>query len=217
MKLVVIGCGRVGAELAHRFARKGHDVTVVDHQPAQLESLAADFTGRVVEGYALHEDVLHRAGVPEADGVAVVTDNDSLNAVVAHLIKSVYRVKKVVVRNYDPRRMPLLEAFGLQAVGSIMWGAARLEEMLCDIEGEAVFSAGNGEVELFELEVPQAWHGRPLARLLEGIEGVPTAITRSGRAALPKLEGTLETGDLLYVSTSGDGLQALVARLAQEA
>lgn len=217
MKLVVIGCGRVGAELAHRFARKDHDVTVVDHQSSQLESLSADFTGRVVEGYALHEDVLHRAGVPEADGVAVVTDNDSLNAVVAHLIRSVYHVPRVVVRNYDPRRMPLLEAFGLQAVGSIMWGASRLEEILCNVEGEAVFSAGNGEIELFELEIPADWEGRTLSDLVSGVDCIPAAITRNGTAALPKLDGTLAAGDLLHVSTSSDNLTVLASRLAKGA
>jgi trk system potassium uptake protein TrkA len=203
----------VGAELAHRFVQKGHDVTVVDHRAEALDALAPGFAGRVVEGEALAEDVLHRAGVADADGVAVATDSDSLNAVVAHVCKTVYHVPHVVVRNYDPRRLPLMAAFGLQAVGSILWGARRLEEMLCNTDSEAVFSAGNGEVALYELEVPPSWDGRHLIELTDAVDCIPAAITRAGCAALPRLEGRLESGDLLHVSTTVDGLQMLVERL----
>ncbi|MBI5830710.1 MAG: TrkA family potassium uptake protein [Armatimonadetes bacterium] len=217
MKIVVVGCGRVGAELAHRFVGKGHDVTVVDHQHQALDALSPDFRGRIVEGEPLAQDTLHRAGVAEADGVAVVTDNDTVNAVVAHVCNTVYHVPRVVVRNYDPRRLPLLEAFNLQAIGSIMWGAHRLEEMLYNTDTETVFSAGNGEVEIIEMVIPPAWQQRTLAELITGVECVPAAITRNGRAALPAVGGLLEANDLLHVSATPDAARILRARLGQEA
>ena len=217
MKIVVVGCGRVGAELAHRFVGKGHDVTVVDHQRQALDALSPEFRGRIVEGEPLAQDTLHRAGIAEADGVAVVTDNDTVNAVVAHVCNTVYRVPRVVVRNYDPRRLPLLEAFSLQAVGSIMWGAHRLEEMLYNTDMETVFSAGNGEVEIVELVVPAAWHDRQLGELTSGVDCVPAAITRQGHAALPVADGLLETGDLMHISATPEAARTLRARLGQEA
>jgi trk system potassium uptake protein TrkA len=217
MKLVVVGCGRVGAELAHRFAHRGHEVTVVDHQSHALAAISPDFVGRVVEGHPLSQDTMHRAGMADADGVAVVTDNDTLNAVVAHVCRTVFHVPRLVVRNYDPHRMPLLEAFGLHAVGSIMWGASRLEEMLFNTDIEAVFSAGNGEVELFELVIPASWHGRRLSELMADTEALAAAITRNGRAALPAADGHLESGDLLHVSATTQGIEALRARLGWEA
>jgi trk system potassium uptake protein TrkA len=217
MKIVVVGCGRTGAELAHRFLTKGHEVTVIDNDASALDHLPADFAGRVVEGEPLSEAVLHRAGVDQADAVAVVTDNDTVNAVVAHVCRAHYQVPRVVVRNYDPRRMPLLTAFGLQAVGSVTWGAHRLEEMLYNTGADAVFSAGNGEVEVFEIQVPAAWAGRGLNELLEdGEQTVAVALTRSGHAVLPSSTCPLAEGDLLHVSATSAGIQGLRRRLGME-
>ena len=85
-----------------------------------------------------------------ADAVAVVTDLDVLNAVVGHLARTYYHVPNVIVRNTDPRYRPILEAFGLQVVSAFSWGAQRIEEMIYHADVRAVFSAGNGEVEVYE-------------------------------------------------------------------
>src|SRR3990170_8733837 len=114
MKYIVVGCGRVGAELANRLNRQGHEVTVIDQAEESFHNLAADFQGRTVEGEVLNQHVLRRAGIEEADGLAAVTTSDSLNAVVAHAARAIFHVPNVVARNYDPRRRPLFEAFGLQ-------------------------------------------------------------------------------------------------------
>ena len=83
MKYVIVGCGRFGAELALRFQRRNHDVVVVDATPAAFDNLHAEFRGRTVQGNALEADVLERAALRDADGLAAVTDSDCVNAVVA--------------------------------------------------------------------------------------------------------------------------------------
>ena len=113
------------------------------------------------------EGVLKRAGIEQADSLASVTDSDAVNAVVAHVARTVYNVPSVVSRNYDPRWRPLHEAMGLRMVSSTAWGAQRLEELLESRRTRPVFSAGNGEVEVYELDVPKTWDGKPLAELRE--------------------------------------------------
>lgn len=129
-KVIVIGCGRLGAELAYRLYQQGCQVAVVDQLAGAFNNLHPDFRGRTIEGDGLNQDVLHRAGIEQADGLTAVTNSDSLNAVVAHLASTVYRVPKVVVRNYDSRWQRLHEAFDLQMISPTIWAAQRIEALL---------------------------------------------------------------------------------------
>lgn len=213
MRVIVIGCGRVGAGLAHRLYQRGHKITVVDAVTQAFDNLPADFRGRTVEGEALNQDVLQRAAIEQADGLAAVTNSDSLNAVVAHLASERYHVPHVVVRNYDPRWRSLHECFGLQIVSSASWGAQRLEEMLYQDDIRTIFSAGNGEVEIYELRVPGSWQGRELQALLPKSDCWAVALTRAGRAILPTADSRLAAGDVLLLSATLEGIEALRSRI----
>lgn len=215
MRYVVVGCGRLGSDLAMRLFEKGHDVAVIDSIPASFTNLPANFQGRFVEGEALSEDVLHRAGIAQADGVAAVTNLDALNAVVAHLAREVYHVKSVVVRNYDPRCRPMHEAFNLQVISSTSWGSQRLEEMLYQMEMRTVFSAGNGEVEVYEFTVPESWDGKLLSALINSDQAVPVSVSRAGRALMPRQDTVLSEGDLVNFSATLEGVEYLRAQLDQ--
>jgi trk system potassium uptake protein TrkA len=166
-----------------------------------------------VEGEALAQGVLIRAGIEQADGLATVTNSDSLNAVVAHVAHTLYQVPTVVVRNYDPHWRPLQEAFGLQLISSSSWGAQRLEELLYGAEAHSVFSAGNGEVEIYELTIPKTWQGHSLQELLAQVECLPAALARAGQAMLPSPDTVLEDDDVILVSATLDGIETLRRRL----
>ena len=209
MKVIVVGCGRVGSELAFRLFEKGHKVSVIDTQLSSFENLDSRFRGRTVEGEALNEEVLNRAGIDHADGIAVVTSSDTLNAVVAQIARTVYNVPNVVVRNYDPNWRKLHEVFDLQVVSTSSWGAGRIEELIYHQELRTVFSAGNGEVEVYEFSVPKAWHGRILGDLISSEECTPVALTRSGKAVLPDCNVELQAGDAVLVSATFDGISKL--------
>jgi trk system potassium uptake protein TrkA len=213
MFIIVVGCGRVGAELAFRLFKQGHQVSVIDHVGASFEHLHPDYRGRTFAGEVLSEGVLVRAGIQQADGLAAVTNSDSVNAVVGHVARTVFGVASVVVRNYNPRFRPLHEAFGLQAVGSTAWGAQRIEELLYNPQGRSVFSAGNGEVEVYELVVPESWAGLSLQEALRDPACVPVALTRAGSAALPAPQTRLQKGDVLHLSATFEGIESLRRRL----
>lgn len=214
MNFIVVGCGRVGAELAYHLYRAGHQVVVVDTNHSAFNRLHPDFRGRTLEGEGLAESVLERAGIREADGLAAVTNSDTLNAVVAHVAKSVYGVSRVVVRNYDPALREVLQAFGLQTISSTSWGASRVEEILTNPTQKAVFAAGNGEVEVFEVHIPARWHGRTIGDILKESPGCyPVALTRAGRSTLPESTMLLEEGDLFLVSSTSEAIHLLDACL----
>jgi trk system potassium uptake protein TrkA len=213
MFLIVVGCGRVGSELAYRLFQSGHQVTVIDQVGKSFEHLHPEYRGRTVTGEVLAEDVLKKAGIEQADGLAAVTNSDSVNGVVGYVARTIYNVPNVVVRNYDPRFRELHEAFGLQTVASTAWGAQRIEELLHQVQGKSVFSAGNGEVEVYELHVHEAWSGRRLEDLLPPEGCLPVAVSRAGRAALPRPDTRLQAGDVVHVSATLPGIEALRQRL----
>jgi trk system potassium uptake protein TrkA len=217
MNFIVIGCGRVGAELSYRLFQNGYLVTVVDNDQKAFNRLRPDFRGRTVEGDSLSADTLSRAGADKADAVAVVTNSDTMNAVIGHAIRSHFpNVKQVVVRNYDPAMREMLEAFGLQLVSSTAWGAERVMELMMDPSFRAVFSAGNGEVELYEMYISAKWDGITIASLLEDCGNVVcAALTRAGRAQLPSPQTALKTGDVLTVSATLEGVKTLRAKLQE--
>ena len=130
MNVIIVGCGRMGSTLAWHLHQAGHAVTVVDSSGPSFRNLHPEFRGRTVEGEVLAEDTLRRAGIEQAGGLAAVTNSDSVNAVVAYVARTAFRVPKVVVRNYAPRWLALHEAFGHEVVSSTGWGATRVEELL---------------------------------------------------------------------------------------
>lgn len=217
MNFVIVGCGRVGAELAYRLFKNGHQVVMVDVRQSAFNRLHPDFRGRTVEGEAVSAEVLERAGIEKADGLAAVTNSDTMNAVIGHLVRSHYpSVKQVIVRNYDPAMREMLEAFGLQIVSSTAWGAERVQELLIDPSFRAVFSAGNGEVEMYEMYVTPKWDGKSVSELLNGCnDTVCAALTRAGRAELPTPSTALKSGDVLTVSATLEGVKTLRARIQE--
>jgi trk system potassium uptake protein TrkA len=209
MRIIVVGCGRLGADLAYRLFQHGHDVTVIDQVDAAFDNLHPLFRGRTVEGEVLNQDVLHRAGIERADGLAAVTNSDTLNAVVAHVARTIYHLPHVVARNYNPHWQPLHEAFGLQAVSSTTWGAQRIEEMLYEAEVHPVWSSGNGMVDLYEFVVPERYQGRLLHEVLPEAPYVVVAFTRGGQPMSPAHEIPLEAGDVVYLSPAPEGREIL--------
>ena len=162
---IIVGCGRVGSELAMLLSRRGHDVTVIDHVGSSFSHLDPAWRGRTIEAEAMAEGVLKRAGIEQARrarrGHQLRRRERGRGARRAHRLQ---RARASSSRNYDPRWRPLHEAMGLQTVSSTAWGAQRMEELLESRRMRPVFSAGNGEVEIYELDVPKAWGGQAARR-----------------------------------------------------
>ena len=209
MKAIIVGCGRLGTELSERLFKNGHEVVVIDLSEEAFKNLPGDFKGRPLQGDALNLDVLTRAGIEEADALACVTNNDALNMVICYIAQETYHIPRVIARNYDPFSRSLFEDFGVQVVGSASWGAQRIEELLYHEDMRTVFSAGNGEVEIYEIIIPAACEGQRLGELMTTANCVAVSISRAGRARLPQADFALEAGDVLHVSATFEGISVL--------
>ena len=128
MKLVVIGCGRVGASVARDFRAEGWDVTAVDEKEEALARLGPDWSGGFVVGHGMDSAVLRQAGVEEAEAVVVATNGDNTNLVIGQVVEKRYGVGCVVVRILDPARADFYAARGLQVVCPTKTAIAALGE-----------------------------------------------------------------------------------------
>ncbi len=209
MNYIVVGCGRVGAELAYSLFNKGHKVSVIDQSASAFHNLHPDFRGRVIEGDTLNRDVLERAGIENADGLATLTNSDPLNAVVAHIACTAYRVPRVIARNYDPRWRPLHEVFSLQFVSSSTLGAERIKALLEYPGINTLHAVGGGEVMIVEFIIPDTWDGKEYNGLLPSESCSLVSITRAGKATLSDRTAVLAAGDVVTLSVTTEGVRAL--------
>ena len=104
MKVIIGGCGRVGAMLATKLSAEGHDVVVIDKDPLTFARLGKRFSGTTLRGMVFDKGVLDTAGADRSDAYIAVTSGDNSNVVSATIAREVYRIPKVVARIFDPRR-----------------------------------------------------------------------------------------------------------------
>jgi trk system potassium uptake protein TrkA len=211
MKIIVVGCGRLGSGLSRSLSEAGHDVTVVDTELAAFDQLGSTFRGRTVQGVAFDRDVLTRAGIEGAEGFAATTASDNANALAAHMARDIFKVPRVVARVYNPSRLPLYERLKLQTVVSVSWGVRQIEYLLTSSEQQSVLVIGNHEVEVVQVIIPDRLSGLPLQRFTLGGYANPVAVTHMGVTALPAPDMQLITGDVLLLAVMTEALPRLTA------
>ncbi|MBJ7608629.1 MAG: TrkA family potassium uptake protein [Candidatus Dormibacteraeota bacterium] len=118
MKVVIMGCGRVGSTLARDLDTAGHEVTIIDERVAAFNRLGEGFNGNMVVGTGIDESVLRRAGIDKADCFASVTNGDNRNIMAAQVAKVVFNVPRVITRIYDPIREQTYREFGMETICS---------------------------------------------------------------------------------------------------
>jgi trk system potassium uptake protein TrkA len=145
MKVVIMGCGRVGGEVATTLDREGHEVSVLDVNSHQFTRfLPESFGGRRIIGNGIDEDALRRAGIEEADAFVAVTQGDNRNVMAAQIAKHIFGVERVVCRIYDPIREEMYHSLGLRTISPTKIGARLLREALEADEPEPVASSEAG-------------------------------------------------------------------------
>jgi len=215
MKVIVMGCGRVGEQVARIMAGEGHDVAVIDCNAQALDRLGADFKGRKVLGIGFDRKTLIEAGIEEADAFAATSSSDNVNIVAARVARMVFQVPRVVARLFDPRRAEIYQRLGLVTISSTTWGARRIYELLSHAEVDCVMSFGAGEVKLIQIEVSAALAGRLVKHITAPGEVSVVSITRRSQAFLPSLGSELRQGDTVHLAVLASAMDRLPAILGE--
>jgi trk system potassium uptake protein TrkA len=203
--IVIVGCGRVGSELATLLDRAGHSVAVIDRERSALvKRLGEDFGGRLVAGSGFDRDVLDEAGITEADALVAVTSGDNTNIVAARIARETYDVPNVVARIYDPRRATLYQRLGIPTVATVTWTTDQVMRKLLPEESTPVWTDPLGGVKLVQRPVPDEWAGRKV-RELDGRDGLSVvALSRDAATVLATDDLICQEGDVLFVLVAAD-------------
>jgi len=130
MKVVIMGCGRVGAQLAGLLDTDGHSVTILDTDAYSFRRLPSTFSGTALVGNGLNEEVLKKADIEEADAFVALTQGDNRNVMASQIAKHIFNVPRVVCRIYDPLRQELYSTLGVEAFSPTTIFAQMLREKL---------------------------------------------------------------------------------------
>lgn len=213
MKIIIMGCGRVGEQAARFLISEGHQVTIIDQDANALEKLGADFAGNKVLGVGFDRRTLITAGIDQADAFAATSSSDNANIVAARIARNVFHVPHVIARLYDPRRAEIYRRLGLETISSTTWGAERICQLIIHTELDPVFSFGSGEVNLVAVEVPTHLVGRQVRDLSVPGEVAVVIITRRGKAFIPLTGTDFREDDLLHLAITAGAMKRVESLL----
>ncbi|HWQ66207.1 MAG TPA: NAD-binding protein [Methanospirillum sp.] len=209
MKIVIIGCGRMGSGIAQNLVHSHHQVTVVDHDPQAFDRLGHGFSGQIVQSDALDQESFLASSVARADALAAVTGSDTANIVVARVAKQVFRVPKVIARIHDPLNAEAYRRLGVQTVTSVELGIMRISELLTFSHLDIEHSLGSGGVSIvmFEISPPLAGHSVNDISVPGEIQIV--SLTRRGKTIIPVPGAIFEKGDLIHIAVDAGSVPRL--------
>jgi trk system potassium uptake protein TrkA len=213
MNTIIMGCGRIGEQLANLLLSDGHKVVVIDEDRDALTRLGAYFRGEIIRGVGFDRDVLLRAGIERAEAFAATSQSDNANIIAARIAHNIFHVPRVVARIQEPRKMEIYRRLGLITISPVHWGARRISELLTHADLAPLLTLGNGEVSLISVDVSPHLAGHLVRDLLVPGEIHVTAITRDDVAFIPTVGTELAEGDVLHLailSSSMERLETLV-------
>jgi trk/ktr system potassium uptake protein len=211
--VVVIGCGRVGSELAGSLEKSGHTVAVIDKNATAFRRLPASFTGQQVLGFGFDRDHLLDAGIERADAVAAVTSGDNSNILSARIARENFGIERVVARIYDPRRALIYQRLGIPTVATVTWTTDQvMRRLIPSDEATHDWMDPSGKVCLVEFIISAAWSGKKLSALNEPGRFWLTAVTRFGAAQIVDTNLVGQEGDVLHFVSDVAALDDLRAR-----
>jgi trk system potassium uptake protein TrkA len=214
MHTIVVGCGRVGAELAINLEELGHSVAVIDkNRRAFQRYLPERWTGRAVLGFGFDRDHLEQAGIREAGALAAATGGDNSNILTARIAKETFEVPNVVARIQDPRRAVIYQRLGIPTVAQVSWTTDQIMRRLFPETVVTEWTDPTGSISLVERMVPAAWAGRKLTALLESDRFHVVSLTRGSEVRLLSSDLVAQEGDILHLAVRKDALDELEHKL----
>jgi trk system potassium uptake protein TrkA len=210
VRVVVMGCGRVGASLAEALSRLGHDVAIIDRDPTAFHRLSAEFPGAQITGMGFDRDVLLRAGIENADAFAAVSSGDNSNIISARVAREMFGVQRVVARIYDAKRAAVYERLGIPTVATVPWTTDRLLNTLTHETETARWRDPTGTVAVCEATLHDGWAGMRATALEEATGARVAFLIRFGTGVLPEPKTVIQAGDQVYLAAvSGSAAEAL--------
>lgn len=200
MRVVVMGCGRVGAALASELDAAGYEVVVIDREPEAFDRLPDGFAGRTVSGVGFDRAVLEEAGLRDAIAFAAVSSGDNSNIIAARVARETFGIDRVIARIYDAGRAEVYERLGIPTVATVPWATGRLVRYITDGSSPVVWRDQTDTVSLVALDAPESWVGTPVDAMAVAAGGRAMTVTRFGVCLLPHPDTLVQSDDVVHLA-----------------
>jgi trk system potassium uptake protein TrkA len=196
MYVIIVGCGRVGSQLARLLSGEGHNVVVIDKNPASFERLGGTFNGLTLVGNGFDLSLLKQAGIEKADAFCAVTNGDNTNLISAQVAKKIFKVPKVIARVYDPQRAHIYTTLGMDVISGTILFAAMIRDKIIESRFSS-YLIETKDLGVFEVEVKKELVGQSIRDINVPAEFLVVAIRRLDGVIIPEPNTVLKEKDVL--------------------
>lgn len=214
MKVIIVGCGKLGSGIALSLVKKGHKVTVIDSNPEAFELLGKNFSGQTIVGIGFDKNILEKAEIRSSDAIVACSKSDEANALIGRISRNIYRVPRVISRLYDPRRAEIYRSLGIQTISTTTWGINHATEMLSYNQLDSISTIG--DIEMIRVEVPALLVGRTVNELTVIGEIQVVGIIRGNKTIMPTRGTALQKHDVIFIATLSTSVSRLKTLLGLE-
>ncbi len=196
MHVIIVGCGRVGSELAKLLSGEGHDVVVIDKSRESFNRLGDSFNGMTMVGNGFDLALLRQVGIEKADAFCAVANGDNTNLISAQVAKKIFRVPKVFARIYDPQRAHIYAALGLDIISGTMLFSAMLRDKIIESRFSS-YLIESKDLGVIEIEVKDSLAGKTIQDINIPGDFIVVALRRMQGVIIPEPKTVLKDKDVL--------------------
>ena len=207
MNIIIVGCGRVGSQLAMLFSERKDDVVIIDAAAEALAKVSRNFEGRTIVGVGFDEDVLLEAGIEECDVLVAATNIDNTNLMISEVGRNLFNVPHVLARLYNPARQSVYLQLGLDFVCGTEVVAEEMYSKILAGHSKHIDTFGDYEIMHFLLDLSA--NGKDAIRVSElerehEIRVIAFERKDNGQSSIPAPDSMLYPGDLVLACIRSD-------------
>lgn len=215
MFVIIVGCGRVGSELAKLLSSEGHDVVVIDKSRASFNRLGETFNGLTLIGNGFDPNLLKQVGIEKADAFCAVTNGDNTNLISAQVAKRIFKVPKVFARVYDPERADIYTTLGLDIISGTILFASMLRDKIVESRFSS-YLIETKDLGVIEIEVKNHLIGKTIQEINRPREFLVVAIRKLDGVVIPEANTVLKEKDILMAVVKVASLKKIKEQLGLE-
>jgi trk system potassium uptake protein TrkA len=195
MYVIIVGCGRVGSELAKLLSHEGHNVVIIDKNSDSFKRLGKKFNGLTMVGNGFDTNLLKEAGIEKADAFCSVTNGDNTNILSSQVAKKIFKVPRVIARIYDPQRAEIYRSLGLDIISGTTLLAAMIRDKLIE-QRFSSYLLDTSEFGMLEIDIGSKMKDKTVGEINIPLEFIVVAlIKKNKRPVIPDSTAKLDLGD----------------------
>ncbi|MFA5156478.1 MAG: NAD-binding protein [Candidatus Omnitrophota bacterium] len=196
MHVIIVGCGRVGSELAKLLSNESNDVVVIDKNVSSFDRLGETFNGVTLTGNGFDLNILKQAGVEKAEAFCALTNGDNTNLISAQAAKKIFNVPKVIARVYDPQRAHIYAALGMDIISGTILFASMIRDKIIESRFSS-YLIETKDLGVIEIEVKSGLKGQLIKNINIPGEFMVVAIRRMDGVIIPEQDTVMKEKDIL--------------------